>query len=305
VPRPADLARWPLTGRQAPDVESTRIRPVAVKVENSPQSRPQTALELADVVYETVTEGGITRFNAIYHSQTPEAVGPVRSARLSDLYVVPQYRAFFAHVGANDSVMARIRDSSIEDVDQYFSETPYWRSNDRPRPHNMYVDIEEIRSVGVAKGFAESADPPTLAFDLRAEAGTVTVSKVLIPFDATNKVTWEYDQRSNRYLRQVNGQVHTDALSGDQLSARNVVVLWARTSPVATRDATGAQTLDIVLTGEGRVTVLRDGRRLDGTWTADEDSPPEFESNDGERIRLAPGNTWFQVIPTSASITLE
>ena len=96
VPKPASLVRWPLTGLPAPDAAATRARAVGVKVENSPESRPQSGLDQADVVYETLTEGGITRFNAIFHSNACEVVGPVRSARLSDVYLMPQYQALFA-----------------------------------------------------------------------------------------------------------------------------------------------------------------------------------------------------------------
>ena len=95
VVKPAEPPRWPLTGLEAPSAEAVTQRVVSVKIENSPEARPQTNLQLADVVYESVTEGGITRFNAIFHSQSPDLIGPVRSARLSDTYIVPQYHALF------------------------------------------------------------------------------------------------------------------------------------------------------------------------------------------------------------------
>ena len=79
VAKPAEPPRWPLTGLEAPSAEAITQRVVSVKIENSAEARPQTNLQLADVVYESVTEGGITRFNAIFHSQAPEVVGPVRS----------------------------------------------------------------------------------------------------------------------------------------------------------------------------------------------------------------------------------
>jgi len=99
--------------------------------------------------------------------------------------------------------------------------------------------------------------------------------------------------------------VHSDALTGEQITAKNVVVLWARMDATAKRDVAGSTTYDIVLTGSNRATVFRNGQRFDGTWTATADSPPTFKATDGTAVRLAPGNTWFQVIPSDLNITME
>jgi len=101
APKPAEPLVWPLTGLTAPSSEAISSRVVSVKIENSREARPQAALQSADVVYESVTEGGITRFNALFHSQAPTTVGPVRSARLSDTDIVPQYKALFCFSGAS------------------------------------------------------------------------------------------------------------------------------------------------------------------------------------------------------------
>jgi hypothetical protein len=93
--------------------------------------RPQTGLDMADIVYESLTEGGITRFNALFHSQTPPEVGPVRSARMSDTQLVPQYSALFAHSGANAGVLSAIRSAGIEVVDHSGASAAYRRASDR------------------------------------------------------------------------------------------------------------------------------------------------------------------------------
>ncbi len=146
VPRPPEPPRWPLTGLDAPSADIVKRRVISVKIENSPQARPQTNLQLADVVYESVTEGGITRFNALFHSQEPDKVGPVRSARLSDLYIVPQYHALFVFSGASSSVNARVRATTIENLSQDAGISyPYFRSRDRKAPHNLYVVLAKVR----------------------------------------------------------------------------------------------------------------------------------------------------------------
>jgi hypothetical protein len=116
--KPVEPPRWPLTGLDAPSADAILQRVVSVKIENSPEARPQTNIQLADVVYESVTEGGITRFNCIFHSQAPDLIGPVRSARLSDLYVVPQYHAVFAFSGASPTVNAAVVAAKLENLSQ-------------------------------------------------------------------------------------------------------------------------------------------------------------------------------------------
>jgi hypothetical protein len=145
--RPVEAPKWPLTGLDAPSEDAIAARVVSVKVENSRESRPQSNLQLADVVYETVTEGGITRFNAIFHSNAPSVVGPVRSARLSDVDIVPQYHALFCFSGASSSVNAQVRSAGIENLSEDAGVTkPFTRSSRRASPHNLYADLTEVRA---------------------------------------------------------------------------------------------------------------------------------------------------------------
>lgn len=306
VAKPAEPPRWPLTGLDAPDAEATKRRIISVKIENSPAARPQTNLQLADVVYESIAEGGITRFNAMFHSLSPEDAGPVRSARLSDLNIVPQYGALFVFSGASGSVNAAVNATEIENLSQDAGVSyPYYRSSQRPAPHNLYVVLGKLREEAERRGMPTTRDNKGLVFDARASvAATPTVTSVEIPFSTADRVRWAYDAASNTYLRENNGKVHTDRATGKQLSARNVVVLWAR-HEAASHDKTGSTTYRITLTGTGRCSVFRDGQRYDGTWEAGADAPPAFKAEDGTQIKLEPGNTWFQVVQTTVNITMK
>lgn len=302
---PPPVFYWPLTGLQAPDEASTRARVVSVKIENSSAARPQSNLDQADIVYETVTEGGITRFNGLYHSAAPDVVGPVRSARLSDLYIVPQYSALFAHVGGHKQVQTGIRSAGIEDIDQFYNSSPYWRSKERRSPHNMYASIAKLRAVAEARGFAVEKEIAGLEFDREAVASAPMVTKVIIPFSSGNTVEWDFDAESRTYLRMNSGRVHLDLVSGGQYRADNVVVIWARTEPQSYKDSAGSITYDIKLKGTGRASVFREGQRYDGVWDAASQAPPVFRAENGSPILLSPGRTWFQVVSTSTGISAE
>lgn len=305
VPKPPEPPRWPFTGLEAPSEEATPRRVISVKVENSPAARPQTNLSLADVVYESVAEGGITRFNALFHSKEPVVVGPVRSARLSDLYIVPQYHALFVFSGASTSVNARIQAVISENLSQDAGVSyPYFRSKDKPAPHNLYVVLAKVREEARRRSMPETMAVQGLLFGRQASEATPTVHEVHIPFSPANKVRWTYDPATRMYLRENNGAKHMDKGTGKQIAARNIVVIRAKHVP-ASRDVVGSTTYEIVLEGSGACTVFRDGQRFDGTWTATKDGPPRFVGEDGKPILLAPGNTWMQIIQPSIDITMR
>ena len=307
VPKPAEPPTWPLNGLPAPDSGTPKsVRIVSVKVENSPEARPQSGLQSADVVYETITEGGITRFNAMFHSQVPDTIGPTRSARLSDVDIVPQYSALFAFSGASGQVNSAVRSAGIENLSQDVGVTyGYNRISSRKAPHNLYLDLNKIREEAAKRGMASEQVIKPLAYDRRAVEATPAISAIDIPFSPANRVKWTYDPASDTYLRENNGRAHNEAITGSQLAAKNVVVMWAKMTAAGKRDVTGSQTYDIQLVGSDRATVFRNGQKYDGVWEASADKPPVFKAADGTQIRLAPGNTWFQVVPTNVNITMQ
>jgi len=305
VPQPPEPLRWPLTGLKAPSEAAITKRPLSVKIENSPQSRPQTGLNSADVVYETVTEGGITRFNCIFHSTTPKTVGPVRSARFSDLWVVPQYHALFFFSGASSTVNRAVNGAKLPNLSEDAGvSAPYYRSSQRSAPHNLFLDTKKAYAEAKKRGFPITADVPRLQHAARSAQTSDTVKSISIPFSQANTSFWKYDSGRKVYLRENNGRVHTDAATGKQVASKNVVVLWAPYR-AKSRDKVGSTTYDINLGGKGRVSVFRDGNRYDGTWIADRGTPPRFKDAKGRVIKLAPGNTWFQVVPLNTNITMK
>ncbi len=305
VPKPPEPPRWPLPGMPAASAEEVSRRVASVKIENTAASRPQTNLQAADVVYETVTEGGITRFNAMFHSQTPDTVGPVRSARMSDTVIVPQYKALFAFSGSSPTVAPMIRAAGIDDLSEDAGVTkPFSRSSARPRPHNLYLDVTEMRAEAERRGMTLAGAPPAFDFERVSADTTPTITGVTIPFSNAQVSSWDYDPVRQTYGRSDNGKVSKDLATGEQITARNVVVLWARYSAVS-RDGVGNNTYRIELVGSGRAAVFRNGQRFDCTWEASADAPPVFTAQDGTRVKLAPGNTWFQVVDASVNITMR
>lgn len=308
VPKPDRPPIWPLTGLPAPDAETpANTRVVSVKIENSPSARPQSGIQSADVVYESITEGGITRFNCLFHSQDPgDLIGPVRSARLSDIGIVPQYEALFVFSGANAQVNKKVREAGLENLSEDAGVSyGYTRVSFKSAPHNLYMSLVKMREEGVKRGFDRTQAILPLAFVRGSAEETQAVSKITVPFSPANTAVWTYDTARDAYLRVNNGKAHTDRLTGEQVHATNVVVLWAKMVAQSKTDVTGSTTYDIELIGSGRGTVFRNGQKIDMTWTGEKGAAPTFEAADGTQVRLAPGNTWFQVVPTNVNIAMQ
>ncbi|MDZ4063566.1 MAG: DUF3048 domain-containing protein, partial [Coriobacteriia bacterium] len=173
VDKPPAPLRWPLTGLGAPDEKAVGRRPFSVKIENSPAARPQTGIQRADVVYESLVEGGITRFNCIFHSEQQGIRGPVRSARLSDLYVVPQYNALFAFSGANATVNGRIRRADIDNLSEDAGVSyPYYRSTSKAAPHNLFVDMAKLKEEAKRRKMTLSGGVEPFLFERRKSETT-------------------------------------------------------------------------------------------------------------------------------------
>lgn len=305
MPQPPVAPRWPYTGLDAPSAQAIEKRPLSIKIENSSLSRPQIGLNSPDVVYETITEGGITRFNCIFQSKLPKTVGPVRSARLSDLWVVPQYDGLFFFSGASSSVDSAVNGADLPNLSQDAGVSrPYWRSSERHAPHNLMLDTAKAYLEAQKRGFKITAKLEPLSFDRRTLEASPAVNAIEIPFSQANRVRWEWDSQSKRYLRWNNGNKHIDAATGKQVWANNVVVLWARYTQ-ASHDMVGSVTFDVELGGQGRATIFRNGTKLDGTWIATRNAPPKFKAADGTTLRLSAGRTWFQVVRTDGRIDMR
>ncbi|MDR2587393.1 MAG: DUF3048 domain-containing protein [Coriobacteriales bacterium] len=305
-PEPAPIV-FPLTGLPAPDKAATLNRTLSVKIENTPVARPQTGISSADVVYETVTEGGITRLNCLFQSRVPEEVGPVRSARLSDLSIVPEYDALFFFSGANPYVEGQIADAGLPNMSHGQTSSLYYRVDYREAPHNLYLSLAQSYGVATEKGLSTTLETPRgFEFSSNGADGTnpawataPSAANVTLGFSDAYVAEWAWDAEAGAYLRSMDGP-SIDAATDEQLAATNVVVL--RTSYVLSPDNL---TLFIDLKGEGEATLFVGGKRLDGTWESDGTTPPRFKDASGNPILLNPGTTWFEVLDPAWSMTIS
>ncbi len=293
----------PLTG-QVVDQDVDLGRPVlAVKVENSSASRPQAGLEVADVVYEELVEGGVTRFIAIFHSRVPETVGPIRSGRLVDARVLPAYKGLMALSGARDQVIAALRNAGITTL---YDGDGFYRESSRKAPHNLYAKGQALYERG-AKRSGTDAAPQWWEFDAERPDGFIDCQGNLTCEDAGTSFAvsmsrvyttgWEYDADAGVYHRSQNGKPFTTP-DGDPISAANVVVLGMSVGAGECCDTSGSPLVETDVIGDGRAIILRDGFWYEATWEkASSDEPLVLLDEAGEPFRFKPGSTWIHLAP--------
>jgi len=254
----------PLDGVKT-DIDSSNRYPLAVMVENHTEARPQSGLEKASVVYEAIAEGGITRFMAIFGTYETEKVGPVRSARPYFVDWAHGYNAYYAHVGGNALALDKIIADGILDLDQFKYSSSYWRDTSRnvSSEHTMYTSTLKLRDQAAKLGyttsknfniyrFKDDPDPtPTPTSDTTNIAAPTTAATVDIDFSSANyKVQYKYDKATNSYKRSLAGSAHNDAISGNQLNPKNVIVMTVKRNAVVTRTTLEKVLQKYLLTGK-------------------------------------------------------
>jgi len=271
---------------------------LAVVIENHPDARPQSGLDKASIVYETLAEGGITRFLAIFQENEASEIGPVRSARIYFLDWVLEYDALFAHVGGNTSALDLIGPLNIQDINQFWNSQYFWRDNSRYAPHNVYTTTDKLRSAGERARYSSSSSFAGYTFkedkelEKRPQSAQFTVSFSGGAFDPA----YTYDRDTNTWLRSQVGIPFEDKNTGQQISPKNVIVEFANFS--YTINYKGEHTTKIGTVGGGRALFYIDGEQVEGTWQkTGRKAKTIFKDTLGNAIKLNPGQTWIEVVP--------
>ncbi len=303
---------WPLTGLPAEDPSLLARSPIAVKISNSPQARPQSGLQEADIVFEHLAEAGVTRYTAIFHSHDAERVGSLRSARFIDLEIPAMFQCPFVYSGASPEVTRLIEESDFAErtLSDWFGDPGFYRIKipGKAYEHTLFTDTDLLWEIAEKKGWHGTRDSYGLRFDAAVPEGGRPATSIFIPYSSYySDVTWTYDPERGVYLHSILGEPHKDALTDEQIGASNVVVVWVNhVETLIVEDSLGNKSIQIQLWGEGKATVFRDGKAWDVTWRRpSRPDPLMLFGPDGEWFPLKPGNTWFDLVPLSMDVDIE
>ena len=298
-------------------------RPLAVMIENHIDARPQSGLSSADVVYEAVAEGGITRFMAVFYCNLGDVqVGPVRSARTYFLDWLSEYDALYAHVGGANTdgpanALGQIIDYGIKDLNQFSIGFPtYWRDYQRlgrevATEHTMYSTTQKLWEVGAKRDWTatDSAglrwDAKFVPWKFKDDKGGGSVAKINVPFwesQGDYAVEWDYDVKCNCYKRKNAGVAHIDFDNKQQLSPKVVIVQFEKESHANDGYENNVHLL-YGTTGQGKALIFQDGGVTEGTWTKlNRLSREKFLDQSGKEISLDRGQIWIQTVPEGSDV---
>jgi hypothetical protein len=290
---PAPISYAPLTGIAL--AEGTTVGPaLSVKICNVFACEPQDGLNQADVVFEEIVEGGITRYVGIWNSNVPAVVGPVRSLRPMDADIAAPFGGIIAYSGYGAQ---ETRDLAVDTglVNVTENDPAMFRNDYNVAPYNLMLHAQEViaANAGLAPPAQQWAYSSSLATSTAVLDGTPATSVQSI-FSNSSDNTWTYDG-NGRYLRTQWEGPDLD-LTGAQLSAANVVIMRVNVD-----EFVGVPRTRMVDSGE--LFVLSGGKVVHGTWSkAGTASPIVFKGDNGVTIRLAPGNTWIEMVPLESYV---
>lgn len=286
----------PLTGLAQPDAAKLHRPALVVKIDNVDQARPQAGIGQADLVFEEMVEGRLTRLIAVFQSTDADLVGPVRSTRTTDIDIVSALNhPLYAYSGGNTGFVAQLRAAPVTDIGYEIHIGAYFRTG--VGEHTLFGRMAALYGLAPA-----GAQPPPPLFQYRpavqVPAGGGPGSHVDVPFGDAFAI-WDWDPPSQTYKRGQNGTADIDK-AGQQLAAANVIVQFLTyvTDGIATGEGPPAPIPKGQSVGTGTATILSGGVSIPATWSkATPTAITQYADASGHPILLAPGRTWVELAP--------
>ena len=315
---PADVN--PLTGLRVSDPSLLERYPIAVKVQIFPRGqRPPWGITLADIVYDYYQNNGLTRFHAIFLGNDAAQVGPIRSARLLDGHLVNMYKSIFAFGSADRRILNRLFSNQYADrlVLEGYSKCPPLCRVDPNGFNYLMTNTQDLSNYVPELGLTnerQNLDGMTFASSL--PAGGLPVNQVIVRYSVSSYNRWDYDQASGKFLRFQDAHESPDLatqgyeplidqLTGTQVTAENVVILFAPNELTLGSKIGKTEIVDINLSGTGTAFAYRDGQKFDVQWNRPENTSVLYLTfPDGTSYPYKPGNTWYQVIGETSTMDI-
>ncbi|WP_231503018.1 DUF3048 domain-containing protein [Blastococcus sp. URHD0036] len=271
---------------------------LAIKIENSIDARPQTGLNAADMVWEEVVEGGISRYVAVYHSTVPPVLGPVRSVRPMDPAIAAPLHGLFAFSGGQAPFVSATRAAGLQVLSADMGSAGFYRVNDRSAPHNTYVDpaallaqADDAHRAPPPAQFVVGPAPTALALGAPTGLLDLSLSRFAQP-------SWTWSAVDGAWLRSEGTTPAVEASDGAPLRAVNVVVLRVDVVNTAFTDPANNPVPETVMVGGGEALVATGGKTVAATWSkASVGEPVVLTLPDGAPVVLAAGSTWVELVP--------
>ena len=279
-----------ITGRAIANPNINNTPALVVKIDNVPRARPQTAINDADIVYVELVEGGVTRYAAVFHSENPGTVGPVRSMRTTDINLLrPLNEPLFANSGANQITTAAVNASQLVNIGAATGAGgAYFRNGGRPAPHNLFSTTQALRSAGGNRGGVPPVvfAPRRPGTDLPNAAAASNGFRVNYP-----NTSVLYDWNGTGWARTQDGAATVDT-AGVRTAPETVIVQFTPYGP----SRADANSPEAQVVGTGDAWIFTEGQLIRGTWSKSRPlAVTQYRDANGDLIELLPGRIWVEL----------
>jgi hypothetical protein len=296
------------------DAASATRHPIAVMIDDQAGARPQSGLSQADIVYQAPAEGGIPRYMAIFQTELPDSIGPIRSSRLYFVAWAEEWRAMYVHMAGAPNAQARLL--QIDKKYVYNADGLHWSSKYMQRvrykvaPHNLYITGAKVAALAQVVGAtAPWTQCPFTFTDPLPEAERPNGGTIAVPYHANN-VSYTYDPATNTYPRSVTGQSpQVDYGNKQPIAPSNVVVLYMTIGALTatTRDVEKHR-LDVDYLGSGQAMVFNNGQAIKARWSKKLEYSPTLITyasgpNAGQPVPMVRGQIFIQVVQVGTKVT--
>ncbi len=307
---------------QKPEEKKIKIfngedRPIAFMIDNNKNAQPQASINKAYMVYEIIVEGNETRLMAIFKGVEADVVGPIRSARHYFLDYAMENNAIYAHLGMSPQAESDLKKYDIDSMNGQVYDTGkartetsrYWRATHKKAPHNAYTNIPSILSIAEDKGYETTSNKESVlnyvAEEVHLETeNAIVANTITIPYASTHKVKYEYDAETGRYTRWSKGRIMYDETTDEKITTKNIIITFAENYTLDDGENKGRQ--DVITVGELDGYYITNGKAIPIKCikTARE-SQTTYQDLNGNEIEVNDGNTFVNVCPIDANVTIE
>ncbi len=293
-------------------------RPVACMIDNHSDAWPQYSINDAYIVYEIIVEGGETRLMALFKGKEPEKVGPMRSSRHYFLDYALENDAIYAHIGWSPQAQSDISTLGINNINGLEYDTGkewkqgdvFWRLSTRKAPHNSILNIKTIKETATKKGYSLTSNKKSVLkyvadeFTLEDKIDKMSATNITIPFSTIQKVNFKYDSQTKRYTRYARTKLQTDATTSTNITTKNIIITFAENYTLQDVEDKDRQGLKNIGTKNGYY--ITNGQAIPITCTKEaRNSQTIYKDKDGNEINVNDGNTFIEICPINADVTIE
>jgi len=302
VPAPVEAPQKyysPYTGEEVEKESLDNIAVLAI-VENIVAARPQSGINVADIVYETVAEGGIPRFIALFQKNSAEKIGPIRSARPYFLDIAEEYNLPFAHCGGSAEALTRVKNENLMSMNEFTYASTYVRDKARKAPHNLYTSTEKLKALVKTKDYVK-APTVKLKFDKNYWDNTTLLPATDIFLKISKVYSTRYTYKDGLYLKTMDEKSAVNKEDNLPLTTKNIVVQFTSIK----LQADGLH-LDIAIVGSGDGYVISSGKFIKMHWSKkNAASQTILTDKAGNKIPLNPGNTWWNIVNKDTVVDIK